>query len=114
MRKGAKAAVIGSVFTVMVGGAGYGAFNIVSALTEDSGTESVKTGPPSKDEIAETSEKFFATWEKGQAQAAADLTDNAAPAATLIGDYKATAHITGVKITPGRPPEPPEPPCRSR
>ncbi|WP_371661912.1 penicillin-binding transpeptidase domain-containing protein [Streptomyces sp. NBC_00280] len=103
MRKGAKAAVIGSVFTVMVGGAGYGAFNIVSALTEDSGTESVKTGPPSKDEIAETSEKFFAAWEKGQAQAAADLTDNAAPAATLIGDYKATAHITGVKITPGTP-----------
>ncbi|MDX2544431.1 penicillin-binding transpeptidase domain-containing protein [Streptomyces sp. WI04-05B] len=102
MRKGAKAAIVGSVFTVMVAGAGYGAFNIVSALNEDSGgTESVKTGPPSKDEIAETSEKFFAAWEKGQAQAAAQLTDNAAPAATLIGDYRATAHITGLKITPG-------------
>ncbi|GAA3884831.1 penicillin-binding transpeptidase domain-containing protein [Streptomyces lacrimifluminis] len=101
MRKGAKAAVVGTVFTVMVVGAGYGAFNIVSALSEDSGAESVKTGPPSKDEIAETSDKFFTAWEKGQARAAADLTDNAAPAATLIGDYRATAHITGVKITPG-------------
>ena len=51
MRKGAKAAIVGSVFTVMVGGAGYGAFNIVSALTEDSGAADVKTGPPSKDEV---------------------------------------------------------------
>ncbi|MDX3457544.1 penicillin-binding transpeptidase domain-containing protein [Streptomyces sp. ME02-8801-2C] len=101
MRKGAKAAIVGSVFTVMVGGAGYGAFNIVSALNEDSGPPAVKTGPPSKDEIAETSEKFFAAWEKGQAQAAGELTNNAAPATTLISDYKATAHITGVKITPG-------------
>ncbi|MDW4909640.1 penicillin-binding transpeptidase domain-containing protein [Streptomyces sp. ADMS] len=101
MRKGAKAAVVGTVFTVMVGGAGYGAFNIVSALSGDSGTESVKTGPPSEDEISEASEKFFAAWEKGQPQAAADLTDNAVPAATLLGDYSAMAHITGVKITPG-------------
>lgn len=101
MRKGAKAAIVGTVFTVMVGGAGYGAFNIVSALTEDTGPAAVKTGPPSQDEVAEAAEKFFAAWEKGQAQAAADLTDNAVPAATLIGDYSASAHITGVKITPG-------------
>lgn len=37
MGKGVKAAVIGSVFAVMVGGAGYGAFNIVSALNGDGG-----------------------------------------------------------------------------
>lgn len=100
MRKGAKAAVVGTVFTVMVAGAGYGAFNLVSALTEDSGA-AAKTGPPSKDEVREISGKFFAAWEKGQAQAAADLTDNAVPAADLIGDYSAKAHMTGVKITPG-------------
>lgn len=100
MRKGAKAAVIGTVFTVMVGGAGYGAFNIVSALNGDSGT-GVKTGPPSKDEIAEAGEEFFTAWEKGQAQAAADLTNNAIPAKNLLTGYSADAHITGVKITPG-------------
>ncbi|WP_369035427.1 MULTISPECIES: penicillin-binding transpeptidase domain-containing protein [Streptomyces] len=100
MRKGAKAAVIGTVFTVMVGGAGYGAFNVVSALSDDGGT-GVKTGPPSKDEIAEASEEFFAAWEKGQAQAAADLTNNAIPAKNLLTGYSADAHITGVKITPG-------------
>ncbi|MFF3376524.1 penicillin-binding transpeptidase domain-containing protein [Streptomyces sp. NPDC002680] len=100
MRKGAKAAVIGTVFTVMVGGAGYGAFNIVSALSEDGGT-GVKTGPPSEDEIAEASKDFFTAWEKGQAQAAADLTNNAIPAKNLLTGYSADAHITGVKITPG-------------
>ncbi|MGW3648232.1 penicillin-binding transpeptidase domain-containing protein [Streptomyces sp. NPDC000878] len=100
MRKGAKAAIVGTVFTVMVGGAGYGAFNVVSALSEDGGT-GVKTGPPSKDEIAEAGEEFFAAWEKGQAQAAADLTNNAIPAKNLLTGYSADAHITGVKITPG-------------
>ncbi|WP_105974596.1 penicillin-binding transpeptidase domain-containing protein [Streptomyces geranii] len=100
MRKGAKAAVIGTVFTVMVGGAGYGAFNVVSALSEDGGT-SVKTGPPSKDEIADASKEFFAAWEKGRAQDAADLTNNAIPAKNLLTGYSAEAHITGVKITPG-------------
>ncbi|WP_055527482.1 penicillin-binding transpeptidase domain-containing protein [Streptomyces graminilatus] len=101
MRKGAKTAIVGTVFTVMVGGAGYGAFNIVSALAGDSGTESVKTGPPSKDEIAKASGEFFAAWEKGRAREAADLTDNSAAAAKLIGDYGTAAHITDVKITPG-------------
>jgi len=100
MRKGAKAAIVGTVFTVMVGGAGYGAFNVVSALSEDGGT-GVKTGPPSKDEIAEAGEEFFTAWEKGQAQAAADLTNNAIPAKNLLTGYSADAHITGVKITPG-------------
>lgn len=37
MRKGAKAAIVGSVFAVMVGGAGYGAFNIVNALNGGGG-----------------------------------------------------------------------------
>ncbi len=61
----------------------------------------VKTGPPSSDEVGETSGKFFAAWEKGQAQSAADLTNNAIPAANLLTGYSTKAHITGVKITPG-------------
>ena len=68
MGKGVKITVISSVFAVMVGGAGYGAYNIVSALNGDGGSDgsgSVKTGPPSSDEIKETSAKFFAAWEKG-------------------------------------------------
>ncbi|MES5821943.1 penicillin-binding transpeptidase domain-containing protein [Streptomyces sp. RG80] len=103
MGKGVKAAVIGSVFAVMVGGAGYGAFNIVSALNDDggSGGSEVKSGPPSGDEVEETSEKFFTAWEKGAADSAAQLTNNNAAARTLLTEYAEDAHITDVRITPG-------------
>src|ERR671931_397433 len=100
MGKGVKITVISSVFAVMVGGAGYGAYNIVSALNGDggSGAESVKTGPPSSDEIKETSAKFFAAWEKGQPAQAATYTNNDAAAEPLLASYSDAAHITGVKI----------------
>lgn len=103
MGKGVKAAVIGSVFAVMVGGAGYGAFNIVSALNGDggSGGSEVKSGPPSGDEVKETSEKFFAAWEEGAAASAAAYTNNDWQAKTLLDAYASEAHITGVRITPG-------------
>lgn len=106
MRKGVKAAIVGSVFTVMVGGAGYGAYNVVSALNGDggsgaSGPAPVRTGPPSGDEVRKTSAAFFAAWAKGQAAEAASYTDNAAMAEPLLASYGQSAHITDVKITPG-------------
>ncbi|WP_329218107.1 penicillin-binding transpeptidase domain-containing protein [Streptomyces sp. NBC_01485] len=111
MRKGAKAAVVGSVFAVMVGGAGYGAFNIVNALDgggsggggAGGGDEpvAVKSGPPGGAEVKDVSGRFFGAWEKGQAAVAARLTDNAAKAEPLLTSYGRAAHITGVKITPG-------------
>ncbi|KUN78452.1 penicillin-binding transpeptidase domain-containing protein [Streptomyces griseoruber] len=105
MRKGAKAAIVGSVFVVMVGGAGYGAFNIVNAVSGGGagggGPAPVKTGPPSSGEVKDTSTKFFAAWEKGEAASAAALTNNAEKAEPLLTAYGGTAHIGGVKITPG-------------
>lgn len=105
MAKGVKVAVIGSVFAVMVGGAGYGMYNIVSALNDDgsgaSGPAPVKTGPPSGDEIKETSAKFFAAWEKGRAATAATYTNDDAAAQPLLTAYGEDAHIKGVRITPG-------------
>ncbi|MGW0814152.1 penicillin-binding transpeptidase domain-containing protein [Streptomyces viridiviolaceus] len=105
MGKGVKAAVIGGVFAVMVGGAGYGAYNVVSALDGGGGSGAAgsapKSGPPSGDEVAETTEKFFSAWEKGQAATAASYTNNDAAAETLLTAYGEDAHITGVKITPG-------------
>ncbi|MFI2434822.1 penicillin-binding transpeptidase domain-containing protein [Streptomyces sp. NPDC018693] len=108
MRKGVKAAIVGSVFAVMVGGAGYGTFNVVSALNGSGGggsgtskPEPVKTGPPSADEVKDTATQFFAAWEQGQAVLAASLTNNAAMAEPLLTSYSRQAHISGVKITPG-------------
>ncbi|KAB1143984.1 penicillin-binding protein [Streptomyces luteolifulvus] len=106
MRKGVKAAVVGGVFAAMVGGAGYGAFNFVSALNGDgdsgaSGPAPVKSGPPSGAEVKETTAKFFAAWEKGQASAAASYTNNDAAAETVLTSYGQDARITKVRITPG-------------
>ncbi|MEV0175711.1 penicillin-binding transpeptidase domain-containing protein [Streptomyces sp. NPDC050803] len=102
MGKGVKAAVVGGVFAVMVGGAGYGAYNVVSALNGDGGGPAeVKTGPPSGDEVEETAGNFFTAWEKGQAARAASYTNFDAPAEQLLVAYGEGAHISDVKITPG-------------
>ncbi|MFE9765962.1 penicillin-binding transpeptidase domain-containing protein [Streptomyces sp. NPDC005808] len=109
MRKGAKATIVGSVFAVMVGGAGYGAYNVVSAISGDgasigsSGPAPVKTGPPGADEVKDASDEFFAAWEKGNAVTAAALTNNDADATPVLDSYSAAGHITGVRITPGTP-----------
>ncbi|MET8408973.1 penicillin-binding transpeptidase domain-containing protein [Streptomyces sp. NPDC005195] len=106
MRKGAKAAVIGSVFAAVVGGAGYGAFNVVTALDGSGsagGPAPVKSGPPSGAEVKETSAKFLAAWAKGDAAKAATYTNYASQAEVLLAGYRADAHLTGVRITPGTP-----------
>ncbi|MEU7056819.1 penicillin-binding transpeptidase domain-containing protein [Streptomyces sp. NPDC046197] len=101
MRKGVKASVVGGVFAVLVGGAGYGAFNVVAALHDPDGAAAVKTGPPSADEVKETSAKFFAAWEQGRATTAASYTNFPGEAGALLTAYGRDAHITGVKVTPG-------------
>ncbi|WP_077799993.1 penicillin-binding transpeptidase domain-containing protein [Streptomyces sp. JHA26] len=105
MGRGVKAAVMGGVFAVMVGGAGYGAYNVVSALdgggASGAAGASTKSGPPSGDEVKETADAFLTAWEKGDATTAASYTNNAAAAGTLLTAYGEDAHITGVEITPG-------------
>jgi hypothetical protein len=61
----------------------------------------VKSGPPSGAEVKETTAKFFAAWEKGQASAAASYTNNDAAAETVLTSYGQDARITKVRITPG-------------
>ncbi|MET8081020.1 penicillin-binding transpeptidase domain-containing protein [Streptomyces sp. NPDC005303] len=105
MAKGVKVAVVSTVFAVMVGGAGYGAYNFVSALSDDGSGgvgDAKRSGPPGADEIKETSEDFFAAWEKGDAASAAALTNNSTAAEALLTAYGADAHIRAVHITPGR------------
>lgn len=110
MRSGAKVAVIGGVFAVVVGGVGYGAYNVLDGLGDsgvgggaDSTTTSaeVKTGPVSKDEITETSKKFLAAWAKGDTAVASEFTNNKADAESLLTQYSESAHVTKAVITPG-------------
>ncbi|MGW8888370.1 penicillin-binding transpeptidase domain-containing protein [Streptomyces sp. NPDC055749] len=107
MRGGAKVAVIGGVFTLVAGGVGYGAYNVVGAGGESGGTDTkaassqVRSGPPSKTEIAGTSKEFLKAWAAGDATAAALLTNNEAGAEPLLAGYAEDAHVTKAVITPG-------------
>lgn len=107
MRKGVKVALVGGVFTVMVGGAGYGAYSLVNDVTGDggspgSGPVAVKTGPPTGDEVRETTRKFLAAWADGDARRAAGYTNNSEAAAAALTGYREDAHLTKVKLTPKR------------
>ncbi|MCX4859585.1 penicillin-binding transpeptidase domain-containing protein [Streptomyces canus] len=105
MAKGVKVAVVSTVFAVMVGGAGYGAYNFVSALSDDGSGgvgDAKRSGPPTADEITKTSKDFFAAWEKGDAASAAAFTNNGTAAEVLLAAYGADAHIGEVHITPGK------------
>lgn len=98
--------MVGGVFLVAVAGLGYGAYSVVSGGTDGgTGAETVsapkESGPPSADEIAQTSQAFLAAWAKGDARVAADLTNNAAAAQPALFAYRDLAHISRVKLTPG-------------
>nr|WSW68763.1 penicillin-binding transpeptidase domain-containing protein [Streptomyces sp. NBC_00995] len=110
MRSGAKTALVGGVFAVVVGGVGYGAYNVLDGLG-DSGvgggsdtkatSSEVRTGPVTEDEIAETSKAFLAAWAKGEATVAAGLTNNKGEAEPALAGYSESAHVTRAVITPG-------------
>ncbi|MFI5653965.1 penicillin-binding transpeptidase domain-containing protein [Streptomyces anulatus] len=108
MRSGAKVAVIGGVFVLMAGGIGYGAYSMLGDTAGgDGGTRSasesskVKTGPPSAEEIAETSKDFLDAWAAGDAAAASLLTNNESGSEPVLASYGEDARIGKVKITPG-------------
>ncbi|MFM9699916.1 penicillin-binding transpeptidase domain-containing protein [Streptomyces europaeiscabiei] len=103
MRKGVKVAIVGGVFAAMVGGAGYGGYNFVTALNGDGGSAEKRTGPPSADEVRETTEKFFAAWEKGDSSTASSYTNDAVDAGKVFGSFVGTARIDDVRIAPGKP-----------
>ncbi|MGV9317913.1 penicillin-binding transpeptidase domain-containing protein [Streptomyces sp. NPDC003660] len=103
MGKGVRVAVISGVCVTVLGGAGYGMYNIASALnTTASGTTAVPTGPPSREEVQETTANFFAAWEKNDPDRAARLTNFPQSAEPVLAAYGSAAHITGVHITPGK------------
>ncbi|WP_225822349.1 penicillin-binding transpeptidase domain-containing protein [Streptomyces naphthomycinicus] len=104
MRNGVKAGVIGGVCITLLGGAGYGLYNIASALNGDGGTggaAAVKTGPPSGSEVKDATGAFFTAWEKGDAATAASYTNFPEAAQELLTAFRGDAHIREVRITPG-------------
>ncbi|TRV73965.1 penicillin-binding protein [Streptomyces sp. 130] len=98
------------MFALVLGGVGYGAYNVLDGLGDSgagggtstaAGSSEVRSGPVTEEEIADTSKKFLAAWAEGDAAVAAALTNNKAEAETALAGYGDTAHVTKAVITPG-------------
>ncbi|MFF5446922.1 penicillin-binding transpeptidase domain-containing protein [Streptomyces sp. NPDC012888] len=103
-----KGAVVGGVFLLMVGGAGYGVYSLIGAETGGAGgTEgkaaAVGSGPPTAAEVERTAKGFLAAWAAGDERAAADLTNDAGSAQPAVAEFRTKAHVTKAVITPGAP-----------
>jgi hypothetical protein len=101
-----KNGIIGGVFTAMVAVAGYGAYNIYSALEKPGppGADSpralsspVSSEPPTAQEVDSAATAFLAAWQHGDTQKAADLTDSPTLAVDSLNEYK-DAHVTPSSI----------------
>lgn len=109
MRSGAKIGIVGGAFALVLGGVGYGAYNVLDGLGGGTGdatstaadSSEVRTGPVTEKEIAETSKKFLAAWAKGDATVAAALTNNKGDAEPALTGFSESAHVTKAVITPG-------------
>ncbi|MFF2011552.1 penicillin-binding transpeptidase domain-containing protein [Streptomyces sp. NPDC058195] len=110
MRSGAKVGIVSGVFVLVLGGVGYGAYNVLDGLngggggtdTTSSSTE-VRTGPVTGKEISDASRNFLQAWADDDPDAASQLTNNAAEAAPLLTGFREDAHVTKAVITPGKP-----------
>ncbi|MFD3511827.1 penicillin-binding transpeptidase domain-containing protein [Streptomyces sp. NPDC058657] len=113
MRSGVKIAVVGGAFVVVAGGVGWGGYNLYTGMTGGTGAGGkgpgggtqqaapLRTGPPSAEEIKQTSTDFFAAWSKADPTAAAQLTNNAGTATGVLSSYFEEAHVSDLKIVPG-------------
>jgi hypothetical protein len=109
LSRGTKTGIVASVFTVMLVVAGYGAYNIWSALGKDDGAGAnspsamnspISSAPPSAKEIHSAATAFLAAWASGDDTKASALTDSPQTAGAALASYRSDGHVTSLKITP--------------
>ncbi|MFF8813370.1 penicillin-binding transpeptidase domain-containing protein [Streptomyces pactum] len=106
MRKGARAAVAGGVFAVLLGVAGCGGGDSSGpdgGAAGDAPAARKKTGPPDATEVEDTAERFLKAWAAGDAAGAAALTDDPEAAETALTSFRKDAHVSEVELRAGRP-----------
>ncbi|MFB6676517.1 penicillin-binding transpeptidase domain-containing protein [Streptomyces sp. NPDC056390] len=105
-RKKANAAVIGGVVAVVVLGAGVSAYALFSGDSDSSAATDdkpqVKTGPVTSAEVRTAADRFLTAWAAGDTAKAAAATDDATAATAALTSYRKDAHLSGVKLTPGK------------
>ncbi|MGW0927255.1 penicillin-binding transpeptidase domain-containing protein [Streptomyces sp. NPDC002644] len=102
MRKAVKGAVVATACVVLLGGAGYGGYNILSAFgSDDVGVFAADPDDPlDADDVEEASSAFFAAWEKGDGYAAAAATNDETAAGPVLDQMAEQASVGDVRITP--------------
>ncbi|MGW4033374.1 penicillin-binding transpeptidase domain-containing protein [Streptomyces sp. NPDC004838] len=101
MRSGAKVAIVGGVFVVVAAGVGYGGYNLYEGITGGNDAPKKRTGPPTAEEIDETSKAFLTAWADGDASKAAQLTNDAMRSQPLLTAYRSEALVSKAVIQPG-------------
>ncbi|MEU9128254.1 penicillin-binding transpeptidase domain-containing protein [Kitasatospora sp. NPDC048540] len=104
MNKGAKIG-ISAVATAMLAVAGYGAYNIATAVGggAKAGPRTVVAEAPGADAAAAGAKAFLEAWAKGDLEAAAALTDAPGDAVTTLGAFQQKVAPTAITLTPGGP-----------
>lgn len=114
MTRGVKIGIIGTVFAGMLGVAGFGAYNIWTALDSGGGGSSghsspqttstaLANEPPTAKEVADTASDFLTSWAGGDTTAAARLTDSVQTATAAFRSFATDGKISKVEITEGTP-----------
>ncbi|MTE19415.1 penicillin-binding protein [Streptomyces sp. TRM43335] len=107
-------AVVGAVFTALVGTAGFGAYTLIGdggapgdgggrdVTVADGGTAAaVETGPPTPKEVRTVAEEFLDAWQNGRTEEAAELTDDGTAAAEALTGFREDARVSRVTLEPG-------------
>ncbi|MDT0346998.1 penicillin-binding transpeptidase domain-containing protein [Streptomyces litchfieldiae] len=118
MRNGQRIAVIGGVCAAVVSVVGFGAFSLLGGDGAGDGTGSVanaadgepgdaeptvETGPPTAEEVLETSGAFLTAWADGDVATAAGLTDDPDAARAVLEALPTGAAVDALTLAPGTP-----------
>ncbi|MCP9207938.1 penicillin-binding transpeptidase domain-containing protein [Streptomyces sp. NEAU-Y11] len=92
--------VVGAAVVVLVGGAGFGAYNLYAGVTGGN-TASTHGGAVTGTEVRDTARRFLNAWADGNDLLASGFTNDAQAAVGLLGGFRDDAKVKKVTLTPG-------------
>ncbi|MBL1096654.1 penicillin-binding transpeptidase domain-containing protein [Streptomyces coffeae] len=93
-------AVVGAAVVALVGGAGFGAYNLYNGVTGGN-TATTHDGPVTASEVRDTADHFLDAWADGNDMLASDFTNDAESALGALGGFRDDARVKRVTLTPG-------------
>ncbi|WP_199826344.1 penicillin-binding transpeptidase domain-containing protein [Streptomyces sp. SBT349] len=112
MRNGQRIAVVAGVCAAVVSVVGFGAYSLLggddaedgrSSSTDGEASAGPEAGPPSEDEVLDTSAAFLDAWAAGDTASAAALTDDPTAARAALDALVTDAAVSELAVEPGAP-----------